>query len=132
MSFLKKLGQIIVTGLEIASGILPLVSQAVPNAAGTVQTISKDLAEAMQIIVSVEAMGAALGLPGPEKLRAAAPQIEQILMSSSVMIGKPIANPQLALQGATKVADGLADWLNAIHPDAATGTPVTVPAPPAA
>ena len=80
MTFLKKLGQIIVTGLEIVAGFLPVVSAAVPGSSGIVTTISADVAQLLNIIVGVEAAGTSLGLPGPDKLRMAAPQILQVLL----------------------------------------------------
>ena len=128
MTFLKKLGQIIVSGLGIALGFLPTLQAALPNNAGTLQTVSKDLSELLNIIVSVEATGAALGLAGPDKLHAAAPQIAQVLLQSSALAGKPIANQPLFLQGCTDIASGLAEVLNAVHPDAAQTAPSPAPA----
>lgn len=124
MTFLKKLGEIIVKGLGIATGLLPLVQQLSPGQAGLVQTISQDLSQIAQIIVMVEAAGATLGIAGPDKLRMAAPQIAQILLQSTILVGRPIANPQLLLRAATKFADGMADALNSVHPAAAIETPV--------
>lgn len=123
MTFLKKLGQIIVKGIGIATGLLPIIQATVPQASGTIQVVSKDLAEIGQIIVAVEAMGASLGLAGPDKLHAAAPQVVQILLQSALLANKPIANPQLLAQGAQKVADGMVDVLNAVHESAAVETP---------
>lgn len=127
MTFLKKLGQILVKGIGIATGLLPLVQAAVPGSAAVVATVSKDLAEIGQIIVTTEQLGASLGLPGPDKLRAATPQVIQILLTSSLLVGKPIANPALLTQGAQKIADGMVDVLNAVHESAA----VEIPPPPA-
>ncbi len=119
MTFLKKLGEILVKGLAIAIGVGPVVAQAVPGAGGIVTLVASDLEQIQQIIVEVEAMGASLGLPGADKLRAAAPLVAQILLQSKALVGKPIANGPLFTQGATKIADGFADVLNSVHPDAA-------------
>ena len=124
MTFLKKVGQIIVRGAAFVSGFVPLIQAVKPDASGVIQTVSADLAQLAQIIVQVEAMGASLGLPGQDKLRAAAPQIAQILLQSSVLAGKPISNGPLFTQGATKIADGLADVLNSVHASAVESTPV--------
>lgn len=123
MTFLKKLGQIIVKGIGIATGLLPIVQVALPQSEGTLQVVSRDLSEIGQIIVAVEAMGASLGLAGPDKLHAAAPQVVQILLQSALLANKPIANPQLLSQGAQKISDGMVDVLNAVHESAAVETP---------
>jgi hypothetical protein len=43
----------------------------------------------------------------------AAPLIAQAILQSSLMAGHTLADPVLFKQGATKIADGLADVLNA-------------------
>ena len=127
MTFLKKLGQLIVEGLGIAAGILPVIQAAVPNSGAVVQTISADLNAIGQIVVQVEAMGAALGLSGADKLRAAVGPVTQILLQSELLAHKPISDIS-ALNGAAQdVINGVVKALNAVHPNAATVTP-----PPAA
>ena len=119
MTFLSKYGGLIVKGIGIALGVLPMVSTFYPQTGGTVQVISKDLAEIMQIILNVEAMGQALGLAGADKLRAAAPLIADIFKRSSVLAGKPIADEVAYFKACTVIAGGCADLLNAVSPDAA-------------
>jgi hypothetical protein len=133
MTFLKKLGQIFQIGLQLFTGFAPILQQAIPGAAGPVQIVSKDLTELLNIIVAIEAAGQSLGLPGVDKLRMAAPQIMAAILGSAALVGKPLQDPGLALQGSTKVADGLADILNAVHPSAIIATPIAVipVAPPA-
>ena len=120
LTFLKKAGQIILQGAQIFTGFAPMISAAYPKSSGTITTISKDLAQVSDAIVQAEAFGQALGLPGTDKLRAAAPAVCQIILDSSIVAGKQVANPTLFQQGATKVADGMADILNSLHPDDAT------------
>src|SRR5215831_4925882 len=120
VTFLKKAGQIILTGVEIFSGIAPILTSKIPNSSGAIQTVSKDLAQVAGVVMDVEAFGQALGLPGAQKLQAAVGPVSQIILDSSLLAGKTVADPALFKQGAQKVADGLADVLNSIHPDNAT------------
>lgn len=124
MSFLKKFGAVILKGVQIATGLAPvfgpMVSTIAPSASGVVSTATNDLTAIAGIIAQVEAMGAALALKGPDKLKAAGPLVAQIIVSSSLLANKKIEHPDLFNAGATKVADGFADILNAIHADSLT------------
>lgn len=122
MTFLKKLGQIIATGVEIFTGILPIIQKAYPNA--PYQTISKDLDAISQIVVQAEAMGAALGLSGADKLRAATGPVIQILMQSEILAGKQITDAAALNTAAQNAINAVVAMLNAIHPDAATTAPI--------
>ena len=115
MKFLTKLGQIILKGVEIWAGFAPLVQTAFPNQAGTIQTVSNDLAQIANIVVETEAVGQALGLAGNQKLQAATPSVAQIILSSSMLANHKIANPDLFKQGCQKITDGMADVLNSLH-----------------
>ena len=114
MKFLTKLGQIILKGTEIWLGFAPLVQTALPGHAGEVQTVSQDLVEIAHIIVQVEAMGQALKLPGAQKLQAAVPSVTAIILQSTLLAHHKIGDPVLFAQGTQKVADGMADVLNAL------------------
>lgn len=119
MSFLKKLGQIAIKGLEIVMGFMPVVQQELPGNR-TVQVISQDLAQIASIISQVEVMGQVLGQKGPDKLKAAAPLVAQIIMASSLLANHKIANPALFQQGCASVASGMADVLNSLNDDVQT------------
>lgn len=114
MSFLKKFGSIILKATEIVTGIAPMISTNDKSAA-IVNTVSADLAQIAGIIGTVEGIGQALALPGAQKLTAAAPQVAQIILQSSIMAHQKIANPDLFAQGSRKIADGMADCLNSLH-----------------
>jgi len=122
VTFLKKAGAIILQGVEIFSGIAPILTSKIPNSSGAIQTVSKDLAQVAGVIMDVEAFGQALGLAGPQKLTAAAGPVSQIILDSSLLAGKQINDPVLFKQGAQAIADGMAKVLNSIHPDNATQT----------
>ncbi len=114
MKFLSKVGQIIVKGLEIITGLEPMVAAINPSIAGPVQVVSHDLEQVAAIIQQVEAVGQALGIAGPDKLRGAAPLVAQILLRSSVLVNHQIADGDLFTKGTTKIADGMADVLNSL------------------
>lgn len=115
MKFLTKLGNVLLQVTQVVTGFAPLAKVALPGYADKVDVVSQDLAELSQIIVNVEAVGQALSLAGPQKLQAAAPLIAQVLIRSSIVANHKVANPVLFQQGATKIADGLADVLNSLE-----------------
>jgi acyl-CoA hydrolase len=114
LSFLKKAGQILAKGTQIILGFGPLVSSLVPQVAGTVAVVSKSLSEIAAIVVQVEAMGVALGLSGAEKLEAATAAAVNIVLQSSMMVGRTIANPVLFREGVKGIVDGVVKVLNSL------------------
>lgn len=115
MTFLKRFGEIALKCIAIAGGFAPLVQAAVPDSAKpTVALVASDLALVADIITKTEVMGQALGIAGPDKLKAAAPLVAQIILSSSVLAQHEIANPALFQQGCASVASGMADVLNSL------------------
>jgi hypothetical protein len=121
-TFLSKAGKIILDGISIFTGfnVSGLITAVDPKAGGVVQTISKDLSQIGDAVIQAEAIGQALNLPGAQKLIGATGPVSQIILDSALVAGKPIAQPDLFKRGSTKVADGMADILNSLHPDAAT------------
>ena len=117
MTFLKKLGVVLLKATEIIVGFGPTIP-AKYQALGT--TIVSDLKAIETIIVQVEGVGQVLGLPGPDKLRAASPLVAQMVLQSSVVAGRKIADPALFQRGAQKIADGMADVLNSLKDDVET------------
>ncbi len=114
MKFLSKIGQIIVKGLEIITGLEPMVAAINPSLAGPALTVSHDLEQVAAIIQQMEAIGQALGIKGPDKLRGAAPLVAQIILRSTVLVNHQISDGPLFTQGTTKIADGMADVLNSL------------------
>lgn len=117
MSWLKKVGTILLRGIEIVNGIAPVAEYARPNQTDVIERVLGELAQLKQIIVATEAMGQALGLPGADKLRAAAPMVAQIMLTSSAMVGHSVGDEPKFYGGCTKIADGMADCLNALKAD---------------
>lgn len=114
MTFLSKLGQIIIKGAEIAGLFAPTIEAAVPGAAQKIQVVSNDLTEIANLVVTVEAIGQSAGLPGPQRALLIGPQVAQILLQSAVIAGKPIKDPAAFQAAAAKIAGGVADALNAV------------------
>lgn len=118
MTFLQKLGQWIVKGIAIANGAYPFVPEKYRDeVAKGVDTLS----HVGGIVVQVEAVGEALQIKGPDKLRAAAGPAAQAILQSALVAGRKIANPELFRQGSTKIADGVADILNSLDQDEVKG-----------
>lgn len=117
MKFLSKLAQYFAQGLRIIGVFTPIVEQILPKSEKVIQVVSQDLTEIGQVVVDVEQMGVALALKGPDKLKAASPLVADIILKSSMLANHKIANPDLFNQGATKVADGMADIINSLHAD---------------
>lgn len=91
-----------------------MVEQMDPKLTQPITVVSQDLSQIASIITQVEAMGQALGIAGPDKLRAASPLVAQIILQSALLANHSISDGPLFTQGTTKVADGMADILNAL------------------
>ncbi len=114
MKFLTKLGQILLKGTQIITGLSPLIQPQYQTAvAKTVDTLE----EIGKIIVAVEAFGQVLNTPGADKLRAATPSATQLILQSSLLAGKKINDPALFSKGCGEVTAGLADILNSLKDD---------------
>lgn len=125
MTFLAKLGQWILKGTAIVSGFAPIAELAMPNQADKIQTVSNDLSQIADLVVTAEAFGQAANLTGPQKAQFIANNVVQILLKSSVLANKKIANPDLLKQGAQEIAGGVADILNAVDEGAVKTQSVT-------
>ncbi len=114
MTFLKKLGQILLQATEIVTGFSGLAQQFMPGSSGVMQVISKDLAAIAQIVAEVEAIGQAMNLAGPQKLSAASPLVAQIILQSSLLVNHKIADEVLFKKACSELAGGMADLLNSL------------------
>jgi len=115
MTWLKRIGGILLKVGEIAMGVSPILASAYPKQAGGIQVVSQDLAELGNIIVMIEAAGQALNIAGPDKLKAAAPLVAQAILRSALVANHKIENQALFQGGSVKIADGLVDILNSFH-----------------
>lgn len=125
MNFLKKLGLALVkiSGLALGFMGIPFVSELLgvhPQAGAITQTVFSDLNAIAGIITTVEATFAAISDPGlktgSQKLQAAAPQIQQVLLAwaqSNLPGHNKVVDPVKLQTAATQIAGGMADLLSA-------------------
>ena len=115
MSFLKKLGTVVLKVIGIWTGIAPIVQGALPQ--GSVATTIEDkLGKLFNLIVTVEqTFTAAFGAnakTGSDKLRAAQPFVAQLIQQTDLLAGKK-PKDEVLFQSATAALTGaLADILN--------------------
>lgn len=122
LTLLKKIGQIALKATELILGFGPAAVKYIPGDKDDkiLAAITPELVQIAQVIQQVEVFGQALGLPGAQKLTAAAPSVAQIILASAIMAKHEIANPALFQAGCTQVAAGMADVLNSLKPDVET------------
>lgn len=117
MTFLKKLGQILLKVSGVALGIYPIVQPLLGSgkASQTAGTVVNDLSQVGAVIVQIETAFAAIpGSTGAQKLQAAIPLVANIIKTSELVVGKKIANEELFTQAVTEYAQATVDLLNAI------------------
>jgi type IV secretory pathway TrbF-like protein len=119
MTFLAKVGSILVKAAAIAAGFAPMISAAVPGAGGVVQTVVDKLSQVVDAVVQVEGIGQTVGLNGAQKAAAVAPLVAQILLDFCHIRGWQIADEAKLKAAAQTIGGGIADFLNAVHPDSA-------------
>lgn len=109
MSWLKKIGVVALKIVGLWNVVAPLAGKLIPGA-GEIGSIAN-------VIVAVEQVFAAAygadAKKGSDKLKAAAPQIAQLIQASAYFQGKAIKNEALAEKAFTEIASGFADVLNA-------------------
>ena len=116
MTFLKKFGELVLKATGLVKTFGPIVKGFTPDAVDKqIDVAVAKVDDIAGVVLQVEAVGQALGIKGPDKLKAAAPLIAQVILSSGIMVGKTVANPTLFQQGCTKIGDGMADVLNSLH-----------------
>lgn len=115
MKFLTKLGQVALKFVVGIDTFAPMVKGFTPDHIDRViDRVGDYSTQAAGVIMQAEIMGQALQLAGPDKLRAAAPAMAQVILQSDAMIGRKIKNPALFEQGVLKITDGWADLLNSL------------------
>jgi hypothetical protein len=120
MTFLKKLGQVLLKVVALATGIGPVILPFLGS--GEVKEYAgkglNDLTAIGQVIVQIETAFAAIpNSTGAQKLQAAIPLVANIIKTSELVAGKKIANEGMFTQAVTEYAQATVDLLNAIHPD---------------
>lgn len=122
MTFLKKLGQILISLAGVAAGIGPIIIPFLGSgkAAQVAGTAVNDLTAVASTVVQIETAFAAIpGTTGAQKLAAAIPLVGNIIKTSELVAGKKIKNEALFTQAIQEYTQATVDLLNAIHPDEA-------------
>lgn len=120
MTFLKKLGQALLKGLQIAMGVGPIITPFLGSGkAGQVaQVVNNDLTSIGQVVLQIETAFAAIpNSTGVQKLQAVIPLVKNIVATSELVAGKKIQNEQLFDQAVQEFAQATVDLLNSIHGD---------------
>lgn len=122
LTFLKKLGQILVQGVGVVTGLYPLLQPFLGSGKGNTVAVTavNDLTQIAQLVIQIEtAFNNVPNSTGAQKLQALVPLVQSIITTSQVVSGKKVDNSTLFTQGCTEVAQGMVDILNSIHPDEA-------------
>ena len=113
MSFLKKLGTVVLKIVGIWTGIAPILGNALPAGAAAIED---KLGKLFNLIVTVEqTFVAAFGTDakkGSDKLRAAQPFVAQLIQQTDLLAGKKPKDEALFTDATTRLTGALADILN--------------------
>lgn len=114
MTFLKKIGSIVLKVIGIAAGLMPLIKQATP--AGTAAAVEDKLTSAFNAVITTEqAFTAAYGVKsglGSDKLKAATPFVAALVQNVDILAGKKPKDEALFEDACTRATSAFADILN--------------------
>lgn len=122
MTFLKKLGVILVNLAGVAAGVGPIIAPFLGSGkvAAVAGTAVNDLTAIGSVVLQMETAFAGLGdKNGADKLKAAIPLVGNIIKTSELVVGKKIANEAMFTLAIQEYTQATVDLLNSIHPDAA-------------
>jgi hypothetical protein len=117
MTFLKKLGEVLLKVVGIAAGVGPIVQPFLGSgkAAATAGTVVNDLTAIGSVVVQIEtALAAVPNSTGAQKLQAAIPLVSNIIKTSELVANKKIANEALFTQACQEFTQATVDLLNSI------------------
>ena len=116
MNFLTKLGQVVLKIVGVATGLMPLIQNALPaKEAAVTGTVVDKLNSALGVIVTAEQMFTAAGQQaksGSAKLAAATPYVAQLIQQTDLLTGKKPKDEAAFTAASTKLTSALADILN--------------------
>jgi hypothetical protein len=137
-SFLDHLGSMFLLGnkkaLQIETQLAPAeqslagLAMLVPGAAPYVATVQGIIGEVVKVQQIADAVGAGTGT-GSQKLAAALPNVENVIMSDPLLAGRKIANLDLYNKAFTAITGSFADLLNSLEAPVAPTQAVPVPSP---
>ena len=117
MTFLKKLGQVLLKIVGVALQIEPLAAPFIGSQAPVLVKAANDLTAIGQVVVQAEALIQGSGT-GATKLAAATPLVANIIKSSELLANKKIANETAFITACQGITSNMADLLNSL--DAST------------
>lgn len=112
MSFLKRVGGLILKGLAIAKGLLPYVEEAVVTAAPQTIGIFEIINSSIQ---DAEVIGQALGKPGPEKFQIALPLVGADLLKYTKDLGHKVKDESLFNKAVQEFTQASVDLQNSLE-----------------
>ncbi len=113
MTFLKKLGQVLLKIVGIALQIEPLAAPFIGSASVKAAGVINDLTAIGQVVVQAEALIQGTGT-GATKLAAASPLVANIIKTSELMIGKKVKDEAAFVKACQEITGGVADLLNSL------------------
>ncbi len=116
MTFLQKLGTILLKVTQVITGFQPIQQVTYPQASNVVTKVLSELSLLSGLVVQAEAMGQALGIKGPDKAKAIAPLVAQMVLQSEMMVGREIGDVALFQKGCIGLGGDIADILNSLKP----------------
>lgn len=117
-SFLKKIGQILSTGLSVISYVFPVLRPLMGSGvlAGEITTGVNDFTAIGTQIVTIET--ALQGKTGPEKLAAASKLVAGIVRTSELVSGHKIANEAEFIAGCEDLTNAVVRVMNSLDSSA--------------
>src|SRR6185369_820324 len=114
MTFLKKLGSVLLKIAGIASGFAPLVNQYVPGSDKVTPIVNDKLNQALSVVVTAEQMFAAAGTvkSGADKLKAASTFVAQLVQQADMLAGRHPKDEAKFSASVKNLTSALADILN--------------------
>lgn len=116
MTFLKKLGQLVLKIIGITSEVLPLIQPQLSVIPGEQAVVDK-MNQAFTAIVTAEQMFAAANITqsGPQKLEAVKPFIAALVQQVELISGKKPKNEVLFEDAIGRMTSAMADVLNSFE-----------------
>jgi len=130
MNILHAIANAIVTGARYFAGFAPAIQAADPKAGGVVRTVSADLSDLANLIVTAQTMRQAnptAPISGPDIAKLIAPAAFNLLIQSSVFKGLTVQDQPKADAAVVGLVGNLADFIQAFHPNGAQTVTTAVP-----
>lgn len=118
-SWLKQIGSDLLKGLKVFAKVGSFL---LPVAGATLETMFPAAApeigfleQATKVVVDAEAFGQVTGANGAQKLAAATPQVQQLILDSAAFAGKKISDPAAFSKACTAITSAIADAWNSVE-----------------